>query len=97
MNSEISEVTIIPIKPNKGLVAIASCVVDKKIYIGSLGLYTKKDGSGYRITYPNKKVGEKSAINIYHPITKELGDAILDEVVKKYEEIVGVSLEIVSE
>lgn len=91
MNSEISEVTIIPIKPQNGLVALASCVIDSKLYLGSIGLYTKRDGSGYRLTYPNKKVGDH-AINIYHPINKEVNDAILEAIVAKYEELMQDSI-----
>lgn len=83
----ITEVTIIPIKPKDGLVALASCVLDNKVYLGSIGVYTKLKG-GYRLTYPNKKVGE-NAINIYHPITKEVGDEIERVVIEKYEELIS--------
>lgn len=105
MSTKVSEVGIIPLKPNEnGLLAIASCIVDDKFYLGSLGLYIRfekdKDGGykldennkkivgGYRITYPNKKVGPKP-INIYHPITKECGDTIENAVIAKYEELMG--------
>jgi len=86
-NTKVTEVTIIPIKPKNGLVALASCVLDGKIYLGSIGIYTKLKG-GYRLTYPNKKVGE-NAINLYHPITKEAGDAIEKAVIDKYEELMS--------
>ena len=86
-NTNVTEVRIIPIKPNNGLVALASCVVDEKIYVGSIGIYTKLKG-GYRLTYPNKKVGE-NAINIFHPITKESGDAIETAIVDEYEKLMS--------
>jgi len=85
IESKITEVTIIPIKPKNGLVALASCVIDDKLYLGSIGIYTKLKG-GYRLTYPNKKVGE-NAINLYHPITKDCGDAIEKAIVDRYEEL----------
>jgi DNA-binding cell septation regulator SpoVG len=85
MNTIISEVTIIPLKPNKGLVALASCVLDGKLYLGSIGIYTKLKG-GYRLTYPNKKVGE-NAINIFHPINRETGDLIEKAIVAEYEKL----------
>lgn len=85
--TRVSEVTIIPIKPKNGLVALASCVLDNKVYLGSIGIYTKLKG-GYRLTYPNKKVGE-NAINLYHPITREAGDAIEKAVVDRYEELMS--------
>lgn len=93
MNKEtvVTEITIIPLKPKGGLVALASCVLDEKLYLGSIGIYTRLSG-GYRLTYPNKKVGVNS-INIFHPINKEVGDAIEKAVVTKYEELVGKSIE----
>ena len=93
--TKITEVVIIPLKPRNGLVALASCVVDGKFYISSLGVYTKlkeKNGSkifdGYRLTYPTKKAG-RGDLNIFHPVTKECGDAIENEVLKKCEDFMG--------
>lgn len=87
----VSEITIIPIKPKNGLVALASCVLDNKFYFGSIGIYTKLAG-GYRLTYPTKKVGTHS-INIYHPINKEAGDAVEAAIISKYEELTADSVE----
>ena len=85
MQTKITEVLIIPIKPRDGLVAIVSCVLDDKLYLSGIGLFTKKDGNGYRITFPTKKVGNFSK-NIYHPWKDEVRSAILSAIVKKYEE-----------
>ena len=79
----IKEIAIIPLKPKNGLVALASCIFDDKLYVGSIGIYTKLKG-GYRLTYPTKKVGENS-INIYYPINKEIGDIIEKAIVEQYE------------
>jgi stage V sporulation protein G len=83
---KISEVQIIPIKPKDGLIAFASVVADNRLYLGSLGVYTRLDGSGYRITYPTKKIGERN-INIYHPINKETSRAIEEAIISKAKEI----------
>lgn len=88
--SEISEINIIPIKPKEGLMAIASCVINKEFYVGSIGIYTKLKG-GYRLTYPNKKSGS-STINIFHPISKELGDAIENAIIQEYENLVTIDI-----
>lgn len=82
----IDEIQIIPVKPNNGLVGFASLVIDKKLYIGSIGIHKRLDGSGYRITYPTKKIGNKD-INIYHPITKELGLEIKMAIILEAEKI----------
>lgn len=90
MDTEITEITIIPLKPRNGLVALASCIVDSKFYLGSIGIYTKLKG-GYRLTYPTKKIGEKS-INIYHPINQEIGQEVEDAIIETYEELMEESL-----
>lgn len=95
MDTKVSEVTIIPLKPQKGLVALASCVIDDKLYIGSIGIYTRLSG-GYRLTFPNKKVGERS-MDICHPINRDVYDKIQQEVVKKYEELMTDSVDVVQE
>ena len=83
---KITEVQIIPIKPNNGLVAFASVVVENSLYLGSLGVYTRIDGSDYRITYPTKKIGNRN-INIYHPINKETSKEIEEAIISEAEKI----------
>ncbi|PIS35660.1 MAG: hypothetical protein COT36_01275 [Parcubacteria group bacterium CG08_land_8_20_14_0_20_38_56] len=83
---KITEIQIVPIKPNNGLVAFASIVLADSLYLGSIGVYTRIDGTGYRITYPTKKIGNKN-INIYHPINKETGKAIEEAIISKVKEI----------
>ena len=83
---KITEIQIVPIKPNNGLIAFASVVVGNGLYLGSIGVHTRLDGSEYRITYPTKKIGEKS-LNIYHPINKETSKAIEEAVILKAKKI----------
>lgn len=84
--NEITEIQIIPIKPKDGLMGFASLVVGGKLYLSSIGIHRKLDGSGYRITYPTKQVGNKQ-INIYHPISKDIGLDIENAILRRAEEI----------
>ena len=83
---KITEVQIIPIKATDGLIAIGSVVFNDCLYLSSIGIYTKLDGSGYRITFPTKKIGFKD-INIYHPINKETSLIIETAIISKIKEI----------
>ena len=83
---KISEVQIVPIQPKDGLVAFASCIIDERLYLGSIGVHRRLDGSGYRLTYPTKKVGVRQ-INYFHPVTKEAGQAIETAVYGKCSEL----------
>lgn len=85
---KITEIQIIPIKANKGLVAFASVVFDDCLYLGSIGVHKKIDGSSYRITYPNKVVGNRS-VGIYHPINGDMGKLIEKAIIDKIEKMLG--------
>lgn len=82
----ISEVSITPIKPANGLVAFASCVLDGQLFIGSMGIHKLLDGSGYRITYPTKKIGSRQ-LNYFHPVTKAAGAKIEEAIITKCVEL----------
>lgn len=84
----ISEVEIIPIKPKNGLIAIGSLVLDGGVYLGSIGIHAKL-GGGYRLTFPNKKIGDKE-INIFHPINKEASRSIENALIKKVEQLFSI-------
>lgn len=83
----ISEIQIIPIKPQEGLVAFASFVLSDCLYLGSIGIITRPQG-GYRLVYPTKKVGVKN-INIFYPINKSFAESIEKEVIKKFEDVMS--------
>ncbi len=83
----ISEINVIPIKPHDGLVAFASCVIDNKLYVGSIGIMTRPDGN-FRLLYPTKKIGDKN-INLFHPIKKEFGKQIELEILQKFEDVMN--------
>ena len=87
MTNRLSEIQIIPIKPQNGLVAFASFVWDKSLYLGSIGIMTRPNG-GYRLVYPTKKVAEKN-LNIFYPINKEFAQLIENEVVRRFEEVMN--------
>jgi DNA-binding cell septation regulator SpoVG len=73
------------VKPNNGLVAFVSCILDNKWHVGNIAVYTRL-GGGYRLVYPTKKIKEEN-FNIFHPIRKDVGDKVEQEVTKKCEEI----------
>lgn len=83
---KITEIQIIPIKPQNGLMAFASVILNNDFYLGSIGIHKKIDGNGYRITYPTKKIGNKN-INIYHPINAKTSKIIEETIINKAKQI----------
>jgi len=84
--NRITEIQIRVIKPKDGLLGFASLVLNGSLYLSSIGIFSKLDGSGYRITYPTKKVGNLD-LHIFHPINKELGQEIEQAIISKTKEI----------
>ena len=82
---QISEVNIVPVKPSNGLIGFASLVVNDCLYLGSIGVHSRLDGS-YRITYPTKKLGSKE-LNFYHPISRDFGKQVERAVIAKCEQL----------
>ena len=83
---QISEIQIIPVKPQDGLIAFASFLLDEKYYVGSVGVFTRLNGEGFRLAYPTKKFGEKS-LNLFYPISASVGREIEEKVSQKVNEI----------
>ena len=79
---KISEINIQLIKPANGLIAFASVVLDDKVYLGSIGVHRRLDGTGYRLTYPTKKTGNRD-FHIFHPIERSLGQQIEQAILAK--------------
>lgn len=83
---KISEVQISFIKPNNGLIGFASIVIEGAIYLSSIGIHQKLDGSGYRLTYPKKPASERQ-YDLFHPITQEAAKAIEQAIFRKIEDV----------
>ena len=84
----ITNVELLPIKPQNGLIAFASVEIDNQFYINSIGVHKRRDGTGYRITYPTRKVGEQN-LTIFHPTEPSLSREIEQAICDKAEEIMG--------
>jgi len=86
----ISEIQIIPLKPKEGLVAFASCVVNKALYIGNIAIYTSPSTQeGFRLVYPVKTLPNGKEIHCVHPINKEAGELISKAIIKKFRELIS--------
>ena len=82
---KVTEVQIVPVKPQNGLVAFASFVYGNSFYLGSIGIYTRPQG-GYRLTYPTRK-SSKGNFNIFHPINREMAEEVEKVIISKFENV----------
>jgi stage V sporulation protein G len=84
----VTEVDIVFVKPKDGMIGFASLVVDNQLYLSGIAVHRRLVGSGYRLTYPTRKVGE-AQFSLFHPIRKPIGLAIERAIFDKLKNVVS--------
>ena len=85
---QVTEVEIVFVKSKDGMIGFASLVVDNQLYLSGIAIHRKLVGSGYRLTYPTRKVGE-AQLSLFHPIRKPIGLAIERAIFDKLKNVVS--------
>lgn len=84
----LSEIQIVTLKPQNGLVGFASCILNSQFYIGNIAIYTSPSSlDGFRLVFPNKKLASGQIVDCFYPISKEAGDLVSMAIIKRYLEI----------
>lgn len=71
----IERVEIIPIQPKEGLIAFANIILDDALMLSGIGVHSRLNGGGYRITYPTRKVN-----NTHHYLFRPLISSLSHEI-----------------
>lgn len=72
---KISDLNISLVNHSAGLVGFANFVLDETLYVSGIAIHEKRDGSGYRLTYPTRRSGEQ-VFNLFHPVNRQASKAI---------------------
>ena len=83
---KISEIQIVPVTSNNGLVGFASFVIDGAFLLSSIGIFTCSERQ-FRLTYP-KRTNTRQNLNFFFPINKEVAQQVEFEIIKKFKETV---------
>ena len=85
---EISEIQILPVKPQNGLVAFCSFILNNQFYVGNIAIYTSPSTyDDFRLVYPSKILPTGKQINCFHPINREAGNAVKKSIISQYEKL----------
>lgn len=79
---KITEVEVILVKPNSGLIAFASFVLDDNIYLSNIAIHKKLNSDEYRLTYPCK-----GAFTVFYPITRTASLKIEKTIINKLKNV----------
>ncbi len=81
----VTEINIVPIRPQNGLVGFASCVVNNQFYIGNIAIYTSPSNpKRFRLLFPNKKLASGQVVDCFYPINKEAEKTVSEAIISKY-------------
>ena len=78
----ISEVSILPVKPQNGLLGFVSFVLNHAFFVGNVAIYSRPDGSSIRLVFPTKVLPNGKEISVIHPITQDCYNLIAEAVTK---------------
>lgn len=84
----VSEIQIIPVKPRDGLVAFCSFVICNSFFIGDVAIYSRLDGSGYRLVYPIKVLPNGLKISCFYPINHKSAQIIEEQVFRVFSNLI---------
>jgi DNA-binding cell septation regulator SpoVG len=89
-NIVINEINIVPVRPQNGLVAFASCAVCDAFYVGNIAVYTAFNHPlGYRLVFPTKKLASGKQVACFYPFRKDVEDSVARAIVGKYVDLMG--------
>ena len=83
----LSEIQIVPVKPQDGLLAFSSFVLNNSFFVGDVAIYSRLNEPGYRLVYPLRVLKNGAKIQCFHPINKEAARAIEEPTYNYYEKL----------
>ena len=84
----ISQIDILPVRPQAGLIGFASFVIDDRFFVGNVGIHTRLGGDGgYRLVYPTKVLPTAKRLSCFNPITRDAGDHIERAIADRLEQL----------
>lgn len=82
----ISEVSFTPVAPRDTLLGFGSLIYHG-VKLSDLALHIARDGGGYSVAYPRKRLFNGVEISIIYPTSKQVAEAIRDAIIAKYLEL----------
>jgi len=81
--TQVSEIEIVLVKPQNGLIGFSSFLLDNKIYFSSVAIHSKING-GFRLTYPTK-----NGFTLFYPVNRTTSKAIEQAVFEKLKNVMN--------
>ena len=85
---EITGITFYPTPVTaKGLIGFANCLFGRQLALNCIAVYTRPDGSGIRLVFPQRELPNGLRVHLFHPVTREVTDLLTEAVAAKVREV----------
>lgn len=84
MNEIIKEVSITLTRPRGSLVGFVSLTYRGEWFFSDIAVHLTKAGDGIRLAFPDKTLCNGKRMNVFFPISKEVGEAVRSAIATKY-------------
>ena len=84
----VTEVEIAHVLGGGSLIALASVVLDDRLYLSGIAVYRKLIGSGIRLAYPARVVAGRRHC-LFHPVESSIGQEIESAISSKLAATLG--------
>lgn len=86
----ISEVNVVPIPHQNGLVGFSSVIINHAFKVDNIAILSSPGSKlGFRVQYPTKKLSSGRVVSCFFPINQAVGEIVSDAIVRKYIELMG--------
>jgi DNA-binding cell septation regulator SpoVG len=89
----ISEISVTPVRPLKGLLAFTSFVLNNQFYVGDVAIYSCLNRPGYRLVYPSKVLPNGAKVQCFYPINQQAAQMVDDAVIGEFERLLKKTME----
>ena len=87
MNEILKEISLTLTRPRGSLIGFASLVYRDEWFFSDIGVHLTKAGDGIRLAFPDKTLFSGKRMNIFFPISREVGEAVRIAIANKYFEL----------
>ena len=88
----ITEIDFQPIRPNLGLIGFVSFVLNNSLRISGISVYTRLDGTGIRLVYPERILKYGAKVSLICPITSSCGTLFTNAVTEYIDRLINKKL-----
>ena len=90
MKTKVTEIRFFPLAPSeKGLIGIVSCVINNNFKFDGIGVYSRPDGSDFRMVFPKIRLPHGLMPHAFFPINREASNDLKEALTERIREIIS--------